>query len=429
MSSASNSSNLLGNVNVSDISNSGARLIMTHDLSGFSGGISGTIGSDGVTAGDVIRYDAVVGSVSNGKYIKAQANIASNSEVVGVIESINDDDVVNVVLSGQIIFPSNRLADMGATPSGASGGADVYFLSSATGGGVQDIAPEEPGEIAKPVLQMAADGTFNAHVVNYIGYQVGGSVAAYEGRNQEGGEVASLVDFGFEGRNISINPESHKFALNKENWLPTDPESRHFEGRWTYSEACDDIIKGRFGEEYTIVVDATPPSNLVGQTLKQKRNDGATNSSWEVMELTRSNNSFVVRGVNVSASTNSAIPIDGTTIYHGNVAYTMTSITRTSFALPRQTASESVEFTDFTGKKSQFATYKSITFVPDGGSITVTIPPNIGVSSMEVDSLIVKSTDGLRTATNVGQILYDMSLDINNISESIGKGSKSYTVS
>jgi len=73
MPSASNSSNLLGNVNISDISNSGARLLMTHPISGFSGGISVAIGEDGVTAGDVIRYDVIPGSPSENKYTKAQA--------------------------------------------------------------------------------------------------------------------------------------------------------------------------------------------------------------------------------------------------------------------------------------------------------------------------------------------------------------------
>ena len=59
-SSCGNRSNLSGNLNVRSITNSGARLLMTHDISGFSGGrVSDYIGDDGVTAGDAIRYDVV----------------------------------------------------------------------------------------------------------------------------------------------------------------------------------------------------------------------------------------------------------------------------------------------------------------------------------------------------------------------------------
>ena len=82
MSSTNTSSNLWGNTNNLDISNSGARLIMSHPISGFSGGIMthplfGATAGDGVTAGDVVRYDTVPDSVSYNQYTKA---IKLNSE-------------------------------------------------------------------------------------------------------------------------------------------------------------------------------------------------------------------------------------------------------------------------------------------------------------------------------------------------------------
>ena len=120
MPSCSNSSNIYGNVNISEVTGNGARLMMQHPISGFSGGIM--LGSldvdwnevrDGVTAGDVVRYDVTPGSVSENKYTKAQADIPEHAEVIGVIESITNgsdpgvNDVVNVVLSGQIKFPND----------------------------------------------------------------------------------------------------------------------------------------------------------------------------------------------------------------------------------------------------------------------------------------------------------------------------------
>ena len=123
MSSCNNSSNLIGNLNVNNITHSGARLMMTHPLSGFSGGrISQYSGDDGITAGDAIRFNTIeyhaTTNPSGGKYVKAQADLAHTSEVVGVVEGVEGvnedgtaktDAVVNVVISGQIKFPTDKL--------------------------------------------------------------------------------------------------------------------------------------------------------------------------------------------------------------------------------------------------------------------------------------------------------------------------------
>jgi|15BtaG_2_1085339.scaffolds.fasta_scaffold00073_5 hypothetical protein len=185
---AANSSNLLGNVNVSDVSGSGARLLMTVPLSGFSGGrLSGHPGDDGVTAGDAVRYNAIpydsVTNPSGGKYIKAQADVPANSEVVGIIESISsgNDATAVIVLSGQINYPTTKLRlsqhiDAEAGLTGSAGGNDVYFLSAATGGVIQNLAPAEATQVIKPIYQVAPDDPFTGQVVNYIGYQQGGQI-------------------------------------------------------------------------------------------------------------------------------------------------------------------------------------------------------------------------------------------------------------
>tara|TARA_R100001082_G_C4363588_1_gene160652 strand:+ start:1172 stop:2536 length:1365 start_codon:yes stop_codon:yes gene_type:complete len=206
-SSCSNSSNISGNLNVRSITNSGARLLMTHDITGFSGGrVSNYIGDDGVTAGDAIRYDVVpykadgvTDSPSYQKYRKAQADTAENAEIVGIVESI-DNGIVSVILSGQMIYPDRIVnathIDETLGTSGATGGNDIYFLSEVTAGAIQNLAPIEPTKIAKPILQQAADGTFSHHVVNYIGYQIGGSVVANLRGDDEDLGLKNYIDIG-----------------------------------------------------------------------------------------------------------------------------------------------------------------------------------------------------------------------------------------
>jgi hypothetical protein len=189
---SSNSSNLSGNVNITNITNSGARLLMTIPLSGFSGGrISGPIeDTDGVTAGDAIRYDAVVSSVSEGKYIKAQADSPANSEVVGIVEEVTpvnpvdpQSGIATIVISGQINYPESKLVtathiDEDAGVTGSAGGNDIYFLSAATAGVLQNLAPVSPTQVIKPIYQVAPDSPWSGQVVNYIGYQSGGQIVA-----------------------------------------------------------------------------------------------------------------------------------------------------------------------------------------------------------------------------------------------------------
>ena len=251
MPSCSNSSNLSGNVNINNITNSGARLMMTHPLGGFSGGrVSLYTGDDGVTAGDAIRYNAVAhdatSNPSGGKYVKAKADVPENSEVVGIIESIdnvglngegNSSSTVNVVISGQINYPDHRLVSAthifdfdndDSIIAGASGGNDIYFLSEVTAGIIQNLAPSEVTKIAKPVLQKAPDGDFTGHVVNYIGYQVGGEIVSSEPVGEPDGTTINVPMFGgdpgipvgwhqLNGQSVSLNTDDPDY--NKETYL------------------------------------------------------------------------------------------------------------------------------------------------------------------------------------------------------------------
>tara|TARA_R100001015_G_C4635230_1_gene204131 strand:- start:683 stop:1936 length:1254 start_codon:yes stop_codon:yes gene_type:complete len=200
MSSCNNSSNIAGNLTINSLQAVGSRLItVIPNTNTIKGGVQ-----SGVTAGDVLRYDVIT---EPNIYVKAQANDPATSEVVGVVESVNDNDVY-LVLSGQMKFPTGAFAkidpDGPEGPQGSTGGAggnDIYFLSSATGGLLQNIAPNQPTEIVKPVLQMADNGDYNAVVQNYIGYQVGGNVVASEedgSGNDDTLKIASFIDNGSE---------------------------------------------------------------------------------------------------------------------------------------------------------------------------------------------------------------------------------------
>jgi hypothetical protein len=164
MPSCSNSSNIQTNVNVLNVASAGARLITTIDKTPSSGAY--TV-ETGITAGDVIRYDV---TSTTPVYRPARANNIENAEVVGVVESSTEDSMV-VVIFGQIDFPNERFNNAGS-PAGASGGNDVYFLSSGTSGDVSSLAPDQVTQVVKPVLQRMDVGDFNAVVLNYIGYVV-----------------------------------------------------------------------------------------------------------------------------------------------------------------------------------------------------------------------------------------------------------------
>lgn len=219
MSSCNNTSNIAGNLTINSLQAVGSRLItVIPNNNTIKGGVFA-----GVTAGDVLRYDLL--SEPN-LYVAAQANDPATSEVVGVVESV-DDTQITLVLSGQMKYPVDKFAAIdpdGDGPLGSTGGAggnDIYFLSSVTGGVLQNIAPSDPTNIVKPVLQMADNGDYNAVVQNYIGYQVGGNVVATEDGGEGGGEdlleMRQFIDTGRThfGNGFIRADVSHDLGVNK----------------------------------------------------------------------------------------------------------------------------------------------------------------------------------------------------------------------
>ena len=105
----------------------------------------------GITLGDVIRFNplyAVAGVT--GMYTKSQADSDANAEVLGVVESIENNSYT-VVTHGSILYPNNRLVGL----CGANGGLDVLFLSPGISGGLTGTAEiGSVSSIVKPVIQI-----------------------------------------------------------------------------------------------------------------------------------------------------------------------------------------------------------------------------------------------------------------------------------
>jgi hypothetical protein len=130
----------------------------------------------GVTAGDVIHYDAI-----NLVYKKSQADNPPNSEVFGIVESVNIDGSKNIVIYGSINLPTSAIEDIPVGSTGAGGGSDIYFLSPDTAGKVRNTIPNELTQIVKPIYQVAphGDGTYTGIVMNYIGYKVPSDITVF----------------------------------------------------------------------------------------------------------------------------------------------------------------------------------------------------------------------------------------------------------
>jgi len=341
-----NSSNLLGNLNINSITSSGARLLMTHPLSGFSGGIiSGLPGDDGVTAGDAIRYDNDINSTSYQKYIKAQANTPANCEVIGIVESVtpvNPSDpttgVVTVIIQGQINYPSTKLVnathiDAEAGLTGAAGGQDVYFLSAATAGVLQNLAPTEPTQVIKPIYQVAPDSPWTGQVVNYIGYQAGGSIT---GEDTDSAPVASIIEipeFGGPPKNTGRG------------WTPIDGRSFNLDATTgaTYLYSYN-IIKEWCQTTTIITCENTPSTSDVGKQCSVRVNGRKVLQNATIIDSSVANKTVTVEWKSKDSEKNLDKYL-GAGVYvevTNGPTLKIGSIKKTSFKLPVASSSTSL---------------------------------------------------------------------------------------
>lgn len=111
-----------------------------------------TQASHGFVIGDVVR-------LSGTSYTKAQSDSSANAEAVGIVSGVSSSSVFTLTTNGFI--------------SGLSGltAGSVYYLSSATAGGLTTTEPSLGGQISKPVL--VADTTTSGYFINYRGMENG----------------------------------------------------------------------------------------------------------------------------------------------------------------------------------------------------------------------------------------------------------------
>ena len=418
------SSNLSGNLNVRSLTSSGARILMSHPISGFSGGRqSGYVGDDGVTAGDVVRYNPIAyhatDNPSGGKYIKAQANAAENAEVVGVVESISDDNVYTV-LSGQINFPSVRLIkavheqdfidNTEGGVEGATGGRDIYFLSEVTAGAVQTLAPITPTHIAKPILQQAADDIFNAHVVNYIGYQIGGEVVVTSDEETPPLSSTTIIHF---GASSTYEPPRGWFnASLRDQFVPITKNARSYN---VYTgdlyTKYSNIVENKFGNEWMLDFNTTPASSWENLTIYQKNVKGTTTWSAKIVKVETINNRIFATGVNI----NYPNPDVNKTFYvqRGN-QLTATKTEMTAVAVPQMTPQVTTSYAnDISGGSVSATKIELLSLTPDSGLHTATVPSKLTIPELEITGDNgLKINDTSASFTNISDTLKQLIIQV-----------------
>jgi hypothetical protein len=385
--SCSSSSNIVSTNMSVDIRRIGSKILAIIPLTPADGSYTT---ESGITGGDVIRYD--VSDESAKKYVKSQANALNKAEVIGVVESVSDSSM-SVVIFGQIQFPAEKFVDEG-TPEGASGGNDIYFLSPTTAGAVTSLAPSEPTQVVKPILQRADDGVNNAIVLNYIGYVIGGEIIADDPEEI----LTSIIEFVDVGQTLPGNVI--KVSDNSKTLNVSD-----------YPDLYAKIGK-KFGytEKITFDSDSTIPSTFVGKRLTQKTGTTTSYNSRVSSVDTVTNSVLVSRGF-------SAEQVDTTkNILVDNIEYTPSTTEITQFNLPKITRSNSTQITvdgsSTTAKISLAMVVKS-----DRG---VNIPGTVSVDNLTVNKKLTTSTNSASTLTDINNTVNTHETDIANIKTKLG---------
>ena len=392
MPSCANSSNIRTvslNLNVSSV---GARLITTIDKTPADGAY--TVDS-GLTAGDVIRYQVTGPSGAGGTpiYKRSMADNVENAEVVGVVESATDA-AMEVVIFGQINFPDSKFVNSGS-PEGASGGNDVYFLSSGTSGGVNSLAPDQVTQVVKPVLQRMDAGDFNAVVLNYIGYLVGGEVAAEDANSAIIGSVYEYVDIGqiLPSAHLKVSDDSHSLSVSNYNAL--------------YKK-----FGTTFGFTEVITLDSSDKvlGSMKGQRILQK--DGSKSTySGRIHSVDSVNNTLTIKrsGGQNQVDTTKKILIR-------NLQYDVTSTEITEFTTPKIT--KNTNTTASVGGSPTTATFSVAMIVDD--TTGVTIPTNVSVDTLTVKNKLTTSTSEADTLDDINASVNTINTDISTIKSTLG---------
>ena len=391
---------------------------MTIPITGVSGGFGGggmcDYGPcDGVTGGDVIRYDP-----ATSLYVKSQGNVSQNAEVVGVIETADSvNNVINVVLQGQIKYPSDRLVNATHVDPvqgllGASGGNDVYFLSEATGGVLQNLAPSTPTTIAKPVLQVLADGDFNASVVNYIGYQIGGNAVAEETFEEPDGTVSTVLNFNDEQLNSVPGSKYHR--MDTPQFLPISSEDLYantYDGR-LYTKAYSNFIVTAGVRSKCVLGEYINMTGLVGKEVEQRDSTGSRIASWTIVATDDEKNILWLQG---SGTTN----VDPELVIRlENKTYTVSTSVITAFMLPVKRTTFNTQFTDYRGKPVSVEEVHVMVLKPDDSGVGVTLVHDMTIPKLNVTKSFSVDNDST-SISDLAALLSGMKTAINAVERKI----------
>ena len=389
MPSCSNSSNIMSSITSVNLNSIGSRILATIPK------VSSVYNLEaGLTAGDVIRYDV---TQSPPVYKTSLADNAENAEVVGVIESV-DDDSLNVVIFGQIDYPSELFTNLSVdgVPSGASGGNDIYFLSPSVTGGIQNLAPTNATEVVKPILQRADDGQNNAVVLNYIGYSIGGEIVSSDSSDRAMGEVLTVLNID------NPNPPNNYVDVtdgSKDLSVSDYPDAYGFFGK-------------TFGYTEKITLDGSVklPSTKLGKSATQT-NARSIVYNGSILSIDSTNNTVTVRrdSNEPQAETNLSLKIDG-------VNYTVTNSEVEKFTVPRIRGKSEFTFDVNGNLKETELKY----FLKVKTEVGLTIPTKVTVQDLEVTNKLTAKTASASENTDLNLSVNNLNTDVNTIKTTLG---------
>ncbi len=386
MPSCSSSSNINSSTTNVNLNNIGSRILATIPVTSSDYTVEA-----GIVAGDVIRYD--VSDPSNKIYRKSKANTVENAEVIGVVESV-DAVNLNVVVFGQINYPSGRFTNLSEDTTGATGGNDIYFLSPTATGGVQNLAPFEQTQVIKPILQVADDGVNNAIVLNYIGYTVGGAIAA-ESTDDLIGELREYLDIGQQ-----LPPSLVRVDQGSQNFNVSDFNELYGVIGKTYG----------YTEVITFASTSLAKASLIGRVAKQV-SGGKTTYTGRITSIDTVNNTITIeRGSGVpQVNTGIKINID-------DVLYTVDSTTVTRFVVPQIVTSGSARLS--VGSSIQTGSIAVAMVVKNIRGIS--IPRKVSVKELEVTDKLTTSTNATSTLADINSTVNTVQTDLQTVQRKLG---------
>ena len=343
----------------------------------------------GITNGDAIRFQPTPLGTT-GTYRRSQANNNENSEVVGVVESIDTvTGNLTVVLRGIMNHPQSNFEyneDVYGMTSGASGGNDIFFLSNGVSGGFMNLAPSEPGTIAKPILQRMSDstGSYNYQVLNYIGYQIGGDMIAETQSTLPIGSFMKIPE-------SSITPNGWENATSTTN--PTDLDVALYPDYYSFAGL-------RFGFIQTLrLLGIQVTSSMINLTITQKRPNGDIYTSGKIKSGSGGIANVEMSPLAIEFLQDETFPVIITSVA-GTITGTVQTASIKSVMVPRIIDNSSIAFNSLGATVTP--SFKTIIKVRD--VVGVSIPKNVTVNDLNALTTLALGN----TYSNVSSTLDDI---------------------